>query len=117
MYQVKHFPLHNQVMQSIHDFLNTCFIIPPMNIQDINIVGPELLQACVDTEVERLDVVADVVDLLLNVILSTLIVGRILSMETRVSTMIDQCMVVYLRRNYELIPKASLFSPFTNEFL
>jgi hypothetical protein len=55
-------------MQGIHDLLDGGIVVPPMNVQDIDIGGPEFLEAGVDRNVHAFGIVPYVVDLELNVL-------------------------------------------------
>jgi hypothetical protein len=67
-------------MKAIHDLLDTGIIVPPVNIQDINVCCSQLLQAGVDAGVHRLDVVTSVIDLVLDAFFAAYIVCRVLWM-------------------------------------
>ena len=51
-------------MQAVHDFLNGGHVVPPVEVQYVDVVGAELLERGVDGDVQRLYVVAREVRLL-----------------------------------------------------
>ena len=53
-------------MQRIHHFLDGRLVVPPVNVQDIDVACPELLQTGFDTDVQRLRVVSCIVYLLVD---------------------------------------------------
>lgn len=55
-------------MEGLHYFLDARVPIPPMKVQEVDIGGPELLQRSLEGNVQRLGVVADVHDLLVDVL-------------------------------------------------
>lgn len=65
-------------MQTSHDFLDAGFPVPPMEVEEIDVVGSKLLQRCVDGDVHRLHVVSGEMDLLGNVFVRPFEIGCIL---------------------------------------
>lgn len=53
----------DDLVQTLHDLLDRRGVIPPVNVEDIDIVGLELEQRAFERVLERLFVVAGVVDL------------------------------------------------------
>jgi hypothetical protein len=43
----------------MHDFLDTCGKVPPVNVEEVNVIGAELLQRAIDRDVHGLERVAD----------------------------------------------------------
>jgi hypothetical protein len=74
-YQIKHFPLDDQVMKRIHDFLDRGGPIPPVHVQDIDIRGAQFLEGCLDGEVEGLCVIPGIIHLVGVFVPPSLIVG------------------------------------------
>jgi hypothetical protein len=56
--QVQHFALFNNSIKRVHDLLNASGPVPPVDIQDVDPVGLELLQRVAKRDVERTLVVA-----------------------------------------------------------
>ena len=48
--EIEHLALNDEVVQAIHDFLHAGGIVPPMELQDIDVVCAELFQRRVDRE-------------------------------------------------------------------
>ena len=66
----------DEVVEAVHDLLDVGRVVPVVDVQNINIVRAEALQAVLHREHEGLDVIARVVDLLFeSVIAPTEIVG------------------------------------------
>jgi hypothetical protein len=61
--KVEDLALSNQGVETMHDFLNTRSEVPPMNVQQINIISTQLLQRTVDRNVHGLEGIADKVRL------------------------------------------------------
>jgi hypothetical protein len=61
--KVEDLALSNQGIESMHDFLNTGSEVPPMNVQQINVIGTKFLQRTVDRDMHGLEGVADKVRL------------------------------------------------------
>ena len=51
-------------MKTVHDLLDGCVEIPIVNVKDINVAGPQSLQADLDCEFERLEIVTQIVDVI-----------------------------------------------------
>ena len=47
------------MMQAVHHFLNTAGIVPPMNIEDVDVACAQLLERFFDGDVQRFHIVAD----------------------------------------------------------
>ena len=77
-YQIKHFSLHDQIMKRVHDLINRSGPIPPMHVQDVDVRRTQLLEGCLDGDVEGLCVISGVVHQVSNVILSPLEVACVL---------------------------------------
>ena len=73
------------------DDVSTLFVVCtsgdtyPVHVQDVDVVGAELLQRVLNGEVHRLHVVPGVMDLLLHIVRAPLVVRRVLmsSISTR----------------------------------
>ena len=75
-YEVEDLAGEDEVVETVHDLLDVGRVVPVVNVQDIDIVRAEALQAILHREHERLDVVARVVNLLFErIIAPTEIVG------------------------------------------
>ena len=68
----------DEMVQAIHDFLDTAGVIPPMQVEDIDVVGSELLEGSMNGNMHRFEVVARVMHLLLDVLRRSLEVRRVL---------------------------------------
>ena len=42
--EVENLALHYEVVQAIHDFLNAAGVVPPVNVQDVDVVRAKFLQ-------------------------------------------------------------------------
>ena len=65
-------------MESVHHLLDTSGIVPPVNIEQIDVGGPELLQGAFDGEVHGLHVVAAIQYFLLDGAVAKLGIVRVL---------------------------------------
>lgn len=65
-------------MESVHDLLDAGVEIPKMNIQDIDVRGSQLFKAGVDTNMHGLHIVASIVNLLLDSLISVNIIYAVL---------------------------------------
>jgi hypothetical protein len=77
-YQIKYFSLHDQVMKCVHNLLDRGRPIPPVYIQDIDLRGAQLLEGCLDGDVERLCMISGIIHFVSNFILPPLEVGCVL---------------------------------------
>ena len=69
-------------MQRVHNFLHGSIVIPPVDIENVNVRGSKLLQASFDAITERLGVITDEQRLLGNILISTLVICSILYEDT-----------------------------------
>ena len=53
-------------MESVHHLFDTGGVVPPMDIEDVDVASSQPLQRGLEGEVQRLGVVASVVGLLAN---------------------------------------------------
>jgi hypothetical protein len=74
-YQIKDFPLDDQVMKRVHDLLDRGGPIPPVHVQDIDIRGAQFLEGCLDGDVEGLCMIRGVIHLVGVFMLASLIVA------------------------------------------
>jgi hypothetical protein len=65
-------------MESVHDLLDASVEIPEMDIQDIDVRGSQLFKAGIDTNMHGLDIVAGIMNLLLDSLVSLNIIYAIL---------------------------------------
>lgn len=75
--EVEDLARRDKVMETVHDFLHAGGVVPPVNIENIDIAGAKLLERVLDREMQRLDIVTDISRLLLEVV-ATFVVGRVL---------------------------------------
>jgi hypothetical protein len=59
------------VVQTVHNFLNRGMQVPVMDVKDVNIVGAKIFETTLDAKLHGFDVVAEVVDLLLDFIIAS----------------------------------------------
>jgi hypothetical protein len=79
-YQIKHLPLDDQIMKRVHDLFDRGGPIPPVHVQDVDIRGAQLLEGCLDGDVEGLGVIPGVIHPVGDFVLSPLEVGCVLKM-------------------------------------
>ncbi len=60
-YQVKDLSLGNEVVEAIHDLFDWGFKVPPVHVENIDVIGSKLSQTLLDGDMHGLDVVSDVV--------------------------------------------------------
>ena len=76
--EVEHLALRDEVVQAVHHLLDAASVVPPVHVENVDVVRAQLLQRIFNRDVHRLEVVARVVRLLRDVILSTLVVRSVL---------------------------------------
>lgn len=63
-------------MQTSHDFFDRSVVVPPVNIEYIDVVSAQFLQGCVDRELKRFHVIAEVCNWTNDIILAvSMVVG------------------------------------------
>jgi hypothetical protein len=67
-----------QSVESVHHFLDAGRVVPPVNIEQIDVGRPELLQGTLDSEMHGLDVITAIQNLLLDSVVAKLSVVRVL---------------------------------------
>lgn len=77
-YLIKYFSLLNEDVEAVHDFLDGCLPIPPMDVEDINVRSLQFLQAGFHAEVHRFHIVSCIHSFLLDPRLSTHVIRGIL---------------------------------------
>lgn len=83
-YQVENFARNDYVVERVHDFLDGRVVVPPMEVQNVDVCGSELLQTGFNRYVEILGIVADVRPMLhswLDSMHTHLVVTRVLEHE------------------------------------
>ena len=65
-YQIQNLARDDEIVQPVHHLLHGGVQVPVVEVQDVDIRRPQLLQARLNAELEALEVVADVVDALLQ---------------------------------------------------
>lgn len=78
-YQIEHFSLLNERVETIHHFFDRGLPVPPVDVEDIDIRRPELFQACFQADMHRFDAVPRVQHLLLELVVPAYIIRGILS--------------------------------------
>ena len=66
-------------MKPVHNLLDARVVVPPVNVENIDVTSAKLLQRSLHGEVERLDAVANETCFVLHAGVTTFIVGGILS--------------------------------------
>ncbi len=65
-YKIKNLSCCNEMMKAIHDFLDAGRVVPPVEIENVDVVRAKLLQGRFDGEMQRLGAVSDIMRLLRN---------------------------------------------------
>ena len=65
-YKVENFAGHDELVEVVHDLLDAAPVVPPVNVQKVNVRRAQLLERSLDSEVHRLGAVATIVDLCLD---------------------------------------------------
>lgn len=65
-------------MQAVHDLLHASGIIPPVNVEDIDIARSEFLERSLDRDMQGLDVITGVMSLLVDIICSAFVICGVL---------------------------------------
>lgn len=79
-YEIQDFSLSDEVVQTVHDLLDAGSVIPPMHIENVDVVCLEFLERRLHGDVQRLDVVPEILRLLLELgCFQTLVVRRVLT--------------------------------------
>ena len=98
-------------METIHDLLDGGVEIPPVEVENINVVGAKLLETGFNTDLQGLCVVSGVVGLDFNVVVSTLKIRRVLKrIENTFDPTILRITFVAIT-NWSRIPRDSAHSP------
>ena len=77
-HKVEYFSLYNEMVQPVHDFFDARHVVPPVYVKDVDIRRAQLLERCFKRNAHRLGRVSDIADLLLDRIVGSLELGRIL---------------------------------------
>lgn len=76
--EVEHLALRDERVQAVHDLFDAGHIVPPVEVEDVDVVGAQLLEGCLEGVVQGFGAATDVRGLLLPFGLVALIVARIL---------------------------------------
>lgn len=68
----------DEVVKTIHNLLNTGRVVPPVDIEDVDIIGPKFLQRSFDGYMHGFDAIAIIVGLLQDTGCASLEVGSVL---------------------------------------
>ena len=99
------------MVKLVHYFLNRSVEIPPMYIENVDVMCPKLLETGFNTDLQGLCVVSGVVSLDFNVVVSTLKIRRILKrIENTFDPTILRITFVAIT-NWSRIPRDSAHSP------
>ena len=116
MYQIEYFSLHDQVVKRVHDLFKRGGPVPPMNIQDVDIRCAQFLQGCLDRNAETLCVISGVVDLVCDIVLTSLGVTCILAMTSvHLLAFYRRVSATCLGCDHELVSDATFLDPLANE--
>ena len=77
-YEVENLARDDEVVATVHHLLDIGDIVPEVDVENVDVGGAEAFEAALHGEVERLDVVAGVVDLLLEGFIDAAEVVRVL---------------------------------------
>lgn len=80
-HEIKYLSCCHQVMQTVHNFFHTGGPVPPVQVQNIDVVCAEFLERCFHRDMHRFDVVPNESYLLLVFLGSTFEVGGVLVSE------------------------------------
>lgn len=56
--KVKNLALHDEVMQGAHRLLDGSGVVPGVDVEDVDVVTPKLLERCINGDAQRLRAVA-----------------------------------------------------------
>ncbi len=90
-------------------------MVPPVDVEDVDVCGAKHLERCVDGEVQRFGVVPDVVDFLGNRIVTAQVTVSVL-MEFMRKSRESMTIWYYFCGNDKLVANAALLSPLADEF-
>ena len=76
--KVQDFALHDKIVEAVDDLLDAGIVIPPVNVQNVDVVRTQLLQGRLHGDVERLHIVTREAGVLLDVLSTALEVAGIL---------------------------------------
>ena len=65
--QVKDLALSDEVVKTVHHLLDASSIVPPVHVEDVDVVCPQLPERILHRDVHGLEVVPGVVHLLENI--------------------------------------------------
>ena len=63
-HEIEHLALDDEVVQAVHDLFHRRVQVPEMEVEDVEVVGLQILETGVEAEPEGFEVVPDVVDVL-----------------------------------------------------
>ncbi len=75
-YEVQDLSLHYQRMQAIHDLRHRGLKVPPVNVEDVDVAGPQTFEALGDGDVKNFEIISNLIGPDLRS--STLTIGRVL---------------------------------------
>jgi hypothetical protein len=52
--QVQHLALPHDIVQAVHDLLNRRGVVPPVHVEDIDVVGTKLLERGVELRISQI---------------------------------------------------------------
>ena len=113
-YEVEDLAGDDEVVETIHNLLDVSRVVPEVDVEEVDVVCAEALEALLNGEHERLDVVAGVVHLLLEGIITSTEVVRILrgtGLAQRAHPPRYGGRTLVARMSWSRIPRASAHSP------
>lgn len=78
IYQVNDLSGDDEVVKVVHDFFDRCFVVPHVDVKEVDVVRPEIFEALLQAQAHRLCTVSLVVDFMFNVRIGKMIVVRVL---------------------------------------
>ena len=78
-YEVENFSLDDECVQRVHNLLDGRAMIPPVQVENVEIRSTQLLERSFYRHIEGLGVVTRIVDLVRNIVATMLETARILS--------------------------------------
>ena len=82
--EVEDLALHDESVEAVHDLLDGASVVPPVDVEDVNVIRAQLSERVVDGVEHRLDAVANECTVLAR--LSSLVIGGVLNMIRTINT-------------------------------
>lgn len=75
--KIIHFARTDEIIQTIHELRNRCVVIPPVDIEEVDVASPQILQGVLKSQTKTLGDVATKVRLDLDVFLVLAVCARV----------------------------------------